>query len=586
MKKEKENKINSFNSNSTFISVHKSKNYFNYPKIFLEEENFTIKKDSEDFEDDSKNSEKQIVNDDISSYDSENKKELIFYKDFDELKEFKLKFETKYNEISADLLQHIKDYIIILTKKPKIEKFEGYIKKFYENTILIKDNNYSKILEMKIDGQINCICYIKEKENENEKEKKNNKENIKEKEYLIICKEDGIYQLIFYENKILKNDFKKLNDMELQLIIPIEEKKYIISYYEGDSQNSSESLSNSQNSNESLSNSQNSSESLSNSQNSSETLLNSQNSNESLSGTYIYNDSITSIKKEMLTEENKISEKSYKIGKIIDKKNVILLNNDDSNKDNIYIFDLVTKKNLNEYIEVNNNNNYIISNNCILIIKFEKKNNEVFLCSYNKNWILCISIKDEKTILDKFYEIKDFEINCISQIKYYKRIIIKKLIKDIDVQEINENEYFLVGGLLNDEYIIKLFKLKIINNEIIIENIKDISLGEYESKINFIIQLDLSLLIGFLYKETKKFNFNISKKYKKIKNEVVFYYDYDDYDDDLENIFQLNNGFFLRHDKKKIFITDKYFSETLIINNQNNNIEISKINYICEIEEK
>ena len=353
MKKEKENKINSFNSNSTFISVHKSKNYFNDPKIFLEEENFTIKTDSEDFEDDSENSEKQIVNDDISSYDSENKKEPIFYKDFDELKEFKLKFETKYNEISADLLQHIKDYIIILTKKPKIEKFEGYIKKFYENTILIKDNNYSKILEMKIDGQINCICYIKEKENENEKEKKNNKENIKEKEYLIICKEDGIYQLIFYENKILKNDFKKLNDMELQLIIPIEEKKYIISYYEGDSQNSSESLSNSQNS--------------------SETLLNSQNSNESFSGTYIYNDSITSIKKEMLTEENKISEKSYKIGKIIDKKNVILLNNDDSNKDNIYIFDLVTKKNLNEYIEVNNNNNYIISNNCILIIKFEKK---------------------------------------------------------------------------------------------------------------------------------------------------------------------------------------------------------------------
>ena len=580
MKKENENKINNFNLNSTIISEHKSKKYFNDPKIFLiEEENFTIKTDSEDLEEDSENSEKQIFNDDISTDDSENKN---FYKYFDELtKKFKLIYENEYNEFSAELLLQINGYNVILAKNTIIE---NYIvnKKSYENTILIKDNNYSEILDMKIDGEINCICYIKEKENE------------KEKEFLIICKEDGIYQLLFYENEILKEDYIKINDMKLQLIIPIEEKKYIISYCEGNSQNSSES-SNSQNSNDSL-NSQNSNESLSSSQKSSKYLSNSLNSNGSLSGTYIYNGSISSIKKEMLTEKNKISEKLYKIGKIIDKKKVILLNNDDSNKDNLYIFDLVTNKNLND-IKVKINNNYILSNNCILLI-----NNQIFLCCYNNNCILCISIKDENTILDKSYEIKNFQIHCISQIKYYKKILIKKLIKDIDIPEIIEYEYFLVCGLLNNEYIIKLFKLKIFNNEIIMENIKDLSLGEYESKINFIIQLDLHLLIGFSYKKTKKFNFNISKKYKIIKNEDDFYYDYNnsivkysgdykdvsikEFDFSSEYILQLYSGFFLCHDKNQIFITDKYYSKTHRIHNQNNNKEMSKINYICEIEDK
>lgn len=416
-----------------------------------------------------------------------------------------------------------------------IQQTDEYYIIFYDIKIIFRDKIYSKLFEIKIDGIISCICYAKEN-------------GVKS---IIICKSDGIFQLLI-ENGIFQNELITLSDMELELIIPIEEKKYLIS---------------------------------------------------NKTGTYIYNDSITLINNKRLKNENRISEKTYKIGNIIDKRILILLGNN-----NLDIFDLLTKTKKYK-ISICNKlyiYSYILSYNFQLLIEPEEnKSNKIFLLCYKNRILFILIIKDqnEYKYKDFLQIIDDFEIDCVYHIKYSKNKIIKALIENIDDKEINENEYILLGGTTNlNEYIIKLYKLKIIQNEIIFKHIEDILLGQYESKIKCMTQLDINLhlIIGF-DKNNKTIEFSFLNDEDNSKNEIVKKYHNDFYNEinnfadknldatfninhtfdfSTKNIYQLNNGFLLHYDEYNIFITDKNHNKT-----KNNNNKNSKINYFCEIEE-
>ena len=161
-----------------------------------------------------------------------------------------------------------------------------------------------------------------------------------------------------------------------------------------------------------------------------------------LEKTFIYKGDLNNNKFEFKKE---ISNKSYRLGTIIDKK-LILINNKD-NMGYLDIYNLVTYKNI---YELNNCNPFNLSQNCISTIQLNNDEIIVFFCYIKKeesqfNGIFSIKLGEE--IIDSFLDTKNFKINCISLFKNFKNETIVYLNENnLNNNDVFDTRYLLVGG--------------------------------------------------------------------------------------------------------------------------------------------
>ena len=220
---------------------------------------------------------------------------------------------------------------------------------------------------------------------------------------IFICRSNGLYK------KNLKDDKKlsKINDMIYYLILKIKDNDYIVSLNEG---------------------------------------------------TFRIKKDISLICKEDLKKEICISNKTYKIGKLIQKNNksiVILMLNINNDEGYLRIIDI--DNNINYYIFIKNIYPYNLSENSIILFQTkENPNNYIFLCSteklkdFHKNGILALNINldnlSNKAILELFYDTNDFRINSM--------ILYERGNNDFE-------KYFLIEGNSDSyDFEIKLMKIK------------------------------------------------------------------------------------------------------------------------------
>ena len=171
-----------------------------------------------------------------------------------------------------------------------------------------------------------------------------------------------------------------------------------------------------------------------------------------------------------------IDKKAYRGGiKINDNILAITSNRILPNGENKLRFFDGSTKNFLDKIEVGNYSFTLSENNCALmgIPKREKEKLLLVACKKylkdDKNGILLLKLQfynDEKK--EKFYDTKNFEVYCFCPIF---KIELKSLFTKIEKNQINETEYFLVGGFDIDknEGLIKLYKVIYDDN---IENIE------------------------------------------------------------------------------------------------------------------
>ena len=155
--------------------------------------------------------------------------------------------------------------------------------------------------------------------------------------------------------------------------------------------------------------------------------------------------------------DNKTSESLskiiFKIGKIINKRNIILISNMNG-KGILYFFDIKKQKTINE-IKIKNekfNTSFILSENCISLFDLEKSKIKILICGC-ENGILAVKLvfNDDDELLIKytasyFFELNDCKINCIHSLKNQKKII--KILDDKE-NEIIYSYYFIVN-LINE----------------------------------------------------------------------------------------------------------------------------------------
>lgn len=330
-----------------------------------------------------------------------------------------------------------------------------------EIEISIYDEYLSNVLfQKKFDSEISFISEIKH-ENKN-------------KLFLIVKLKDGsLYKINFEEKSRIKYESKMLN-MNLENIIEVKEKNYII-------------------------------------------LFNKK--------TFFYNGLIYEIKEKDLNEKNLISKETFKIGKILSDRYAIFLKNI-NDKGNLIIYDIIQKKTIfNKIID----NSFKLSQKCIKLIELENNNNSKILispCESNhinkKNGLLLFNIGFEKdnTIdiakIDKqenfyFYDTDGYIIDCLLPMKYLRednRILKRE----------NNNTYdtifFITSGSFqdkNEEEIIesRIYSLERINPKSYIKI--DFNGNGFNSRITCMIQLDID---GHLFissssnKCLKEFEFN------------------------------------------------------------------------------
>ena len=220
-----------------------------------------------------------------------------------------------------------------------------------------------------------------------------------------------------------------------------------------------------------------------------------------------------------LSTKKTISNESYRLGTIINKK-LILINNK-NNKGYIDIYDIsdyiLTFKKI---YNVNICNQFNLSQNCISTIQLNNDEIIVFFCCIKKdelqsNGIFSIKLVDE--IIDSFLDTKNFKINCLCSFRNFEK---EKNNFFINVNNLNnykvfDTRYLLVGG--NNGIKIYMYK-GIIKNEhnnfyIKIEYINDIISGngnEFKD-INCITQsrINSHIYISSIYDETKEYIFEI-----------------------------------------------------------------------------
>ena len=180
-----------------------------------------------------------------------------------------------------------------------------------------------------------------------------------------------------------------------------------------------------------------------------------------------------------------ITDKTYRGGIKINDKTIALTSNDIMpNGENKLIYYNIKSKNVSYVTE---DYSFTMSNNNLALLSQEKlKNNKILLCACKryrkgqKNGILLINPNpgDNRKINNEFYDTDNYEVYCFCQICIVKNNndnynnINKEYRKHI---EVNETDYFFVGGFDLDKRIgiIKMFKV-IFNEKI------------YDSKIEFI----------------------------------------------------------------------------------------------------
>ena len=179
-------------------------------------------------------------------------------------------------------------------------------------------------------------------------------------------------------------------------------------------------------------------------------------------GTFRVTEYLSSINENDLNHNNKISNKEYNIGEIIEINNykfAVLINNKED--EDTGILEIIDINNIQRYYILNKSNYlYIPSNNCILSFKTKKdKNNHIFLCAtkkQNKNGILAINIglPLNKSTFECFKDIKNLKITCMS------------LFKKENTEEEQFFTYFLIGGInYRSEVEIRLFKIIDLNDQ-------------------------------------------------------------------------------------------------------------------------
>lgn len=235
-----------------------------------------------------------------------------------------------------------------------------------EREIYIYDEfSSNKLFHQEFDSEISCICEIKN-------------ENIN-KLFIIISTEDGHLYKINFENKtILLPMETKILEIKLDNIIEVKEKVYIISNNKG---------------------------------------------------TYYYNGLIYEINNSNFNEQNLISKEVYKVGKVINNRFVILMNNI-YNRGNLIIYDIIKKKII---CTKSIKKLFVLSKNCLYL--FELKNEKILIClcknnhTNEKNAIFSFKIEfqNENLIISNNEnddndndDSDDYIIDCLFPIKFLK----------------------------------------------------------------------------------------------------------------------------------------------------------------------
>ena len=331
-----------------------------------------------------------------------------------------------------------------------------------EKEIFIYDEFlYIQLFHKKFDSEICCIC-------ENGYENQN-------KLFLIITSEDGnLYKINLEKKKDINCETKSLN-MKFYNILGVNEKFYIISNNKG---------------------------------------------------TFYINDSINNkIYDIKFNKDNLISEKTFKIGKILNDRYAILLTNI-SYKGNIIIYDIIQKKII---FDKKVDFCFKLSQNCIKLIELrDDKNYKILICSCenihkkekNGLFLFRIEFEKDKTIdkikIDKkenfyFYNSDDYTIDCLLPLKYLKEDN-KILNKERD--NANDTIFFITCGTFLDKYNEEIIESRLYYLERVCpkDYFKiDFNGKEFNSKISCMIQLDI---YGHLFisssanKCLKEFEFN------------------------------------------------------------------------------
>ena len=229
-------------------------------------------------------------------------------------------------------------------------------------------------------------------------------------------------------------------------------------------------------------------------------------------GTFKPNRDIPSINDNDLNAQNKLYDKKYYLGKIIEINNLklsILIN-----KNELNIFDINNIQN--KYERVESNYNYILSNNCIVSFKTKKdSNNHIFICALKsnenkKNRILFLNIRLplQKSIEEIVKDTENFQITCMCPFK-------------LNNEEEECCSHFLVGGInKQNEVEIYLYKIKDsdeqFKNSISIESVKRIFYDKDNEEMTTIISMYQSIIDGelIIFSNERIYKLDIQKKLK------------------------------------------------------------------------
>ena len=304
-----------------------------------------------------------------------------------------LKVKYKIEEIVVKIL-FIEQFILFICKDKNDVKYPNYLKITLKTKIIIKhknNKNFNNLKEIKLNTDDCFISEVKE-----------------DKNYVIICQDNGLYKLVDF------NKLELLSNMKIHFFIQINKNKYVVS-----------------------------------------------NNN----GIFLYEGSILEIKRENLEIENKkISTKKYLFGAYINESAIAFSKNDESMVYNLNEMEVIL-----EIPKGFSENCYdFLSYEKISLEKKEKKEyNNILLFGYeigNEYGFYRVVIEEgEKPPL----KTKKFKVYCfIKIIKYTKKII------EAFSEEYNEDyNYILAGGYDYNfnENAIKLFIFNKCCNEIVKE---------------------------------------------------------------------------------------------------------------------
>jgi len=300
-----------------------------------------------------------------------------------------LKFKYKIEEIVVKIL-FIEQFILFICKDKDDVKYPNYLKTTLKTKIIIKHKNNINLNNLKEIKLNTDDCFISE---------------VKEdKNYVIICQDNGLYKLVDF------NKLELLCKMKINFFIQINKNKYVVS-----------------------------------------------NNN----GIFLYEGSMLDIDREKLEIENKkISAKKYLFGACINESTIVFSKNDE-----LMVYYLNEKKALEIPKGFSENCYAFLSFEVISLQKKQKKEyNNILLFGYeigNEYGFYRVVIENGE---EQPLKTKKFKVYCFMQIVKYK----KKIIEAFSEEYNEDHNYILAGGYdLNfHENTIKLFIFNKYCNEI------------------------------------------------------------------------------------------------------------------------